>query len=162
MDYKVAIVGHSIEITDRDILVGLLNHPRTKVTIYYHNEKAHGQQVVNLISLVGKTRFDELRNQKKVSFSQLREFREATAEVDHFLNLQEYYNHSGLYSGAVKLVSLFNDNRYCGAGATVEYIKANDELGDDMAVIQALFDTECEGVGICISDVQKKKFQCNI
>lgn len=218
VDYKVAIVGHSIEITDRDILVGLLNHPRTKVTIYYHNEKAHGQQVVNLISLVGKTRFDELRNQKKVSFSQLREFREATAEVDmtdieeedlyeykilrhyriledsysdtntlligneivevsvrdgevgineikmvdHFLNLQEYYNHSGLYSGAVKLVSLFNDNRYCGAGATVEYIKANDELGDDMAVIQALFDTECEGVGICISDVQKKKFQCNI
>ena len=97
-----------------------------------------------------------------MSFSQLREFREATAEVDHLLNLQEYYNHSGLYSGAVKLVSLFNDNRYCGAGATVEYIKANDELGDDMAVIQALFDTECEGVGICISDVQKKKFQCNI
>lgn len=97
-----------------------------------------------------------------MSFSQLREFREATAEVDHFLNLQEYYSHSGLYSGAVKLVSLFNDNRYCGAGATVEYIKENDELGDDMAVIQALFDTECEGVGICISDVQKKKFQCNI
>lgn len=210
VDYMVSIVGHSIEITDRDILVGLMNHPRTTITIYYHDEKAHGQQVVNLISLVGKERFDELRNQKKVRFSRLREFREAVSGleteeieedeefyeykisreyrilensygisntlligsevvqvsvrddevgineiklVDHFLNLQEYYNHSGLYKGVVKLVSLFNDNRYCGAGASIEYIKSYNEVVDNISEIEALFETECEGIGICVSEV---------
>lgn len=77
-EYNVSIVGHSINVTDRDILVGLMEHPRTKITIYYHNETAHAQQVVNLISLVGKKEFDKLRNSKKVKFRQLMEFKEAT------------------------------------------------------------------------------------
>ncbi len=209
VQYQVSIVGHSIEITDKDILVGLLNHPRAKVTIYYHDEKAHSQQIVNLISLVGKAKFDELRNQKKVKFCQLKEFKEITSEfrmeemmdetyeyvikreyrflndsygientllignevilvsvsedkvgitevklVDHLLDLQEYYNHSGLYKGIVKLVSLFNDNRNCGAEAVVEYIEADEEVDDIISEIKALFETECEGTGICISEVK--------
>lgn len=75
--YNVAIVGHSIDITDRDILVGLMKHPRTKITIYYHDDKAHRLQVVNLINMVGKSRFDKLRNNKKVTFERLKEYKEA-------------------------------------------------------------------------------------
>lgn len=214
VEYKVSIVGHSIDITDRDILVGLMNHPRTKITIYYHDEKTHGQQVVNLISLVGKNRFDELRNQKKVMFSKLKEFKEASYEllteecedyenceepfeykirhqyrileeqysesntlligsemvhvsvrdeqigvteiklVDCFLELQEYFNHSGLYKGVVKLVSLFHDNRYGSAGAYIEYIKSLDESDELISKIIALFDTECDGIFISVVDVK--------
>lgn len=208
VQYQVAIVGHSIDMTDRDVLVGLMDHPRSKLTIYYHNEKAHGEQVVNFISLVGKSRFDELRNQKKVIFSPLKEYNESLSGmdgqmvekesykyelkheyrfleaadehsstvligneivqvsardnkvgvneiklVDYFLDLQEYYNHSGLYKGIVKLVSLFNDDRNCTAGASIKYIKANKESEDNISEIRALFETECEGVLICISDV---------
>lgn len=75
--YNVAIVGHSIDITDRDILVGLMKHPRTKITIYYHDDKAHRLQMVNLINMVGKSKFDKLRNNKKVIFERLKEYKEA-------------------------------------------------------------------------------------
>lgn len=211
VNYKVSIVGHSIDVTDRDILVGLMKHERTEVTIYYHNEKAHGQQVVNLISLVGKEEFDRLRNGKKIVFKQLLEFREGTPKcetvdsaeegdipeykikrkykfleddlgsfhtllignqivqvsardreasitevklVDHFLDLQEFYNYSGRYKGAVKLVSLFNDDRYCGAAATVEYQKTKYESQDHLEKIGELFCSECQGIGIEISEMK--------
>ena len=210
VQYKVSIVGHSIDITDKDILVGLMNHPTTKIKIYYHDKKAHSQQIVNLISLVGKSEFDELRNQKKVEFCELREFKEINMNfneeeigeeesyehkikrnyrflkdsdditnilligseivhvgvredgvgimevklADHFLDLQEYYNHSGLYGGIVKLVSLFNDNRYCGAGVSIEYIKPHDEPSEITSEIGALFETQCEGIGMCVSEIK--------
>lgn len=75
--YNVAIVGHSIDITDRDILVGLMEHSLTKITIYYHDDKAHRLQMANLINMVGKSWFDQLRNKKKVTFERLKEYREA-------------------------------------------------------------------------------------
>lgn len=75
--YNVAIVGHSIDVTDRDILVGLMDHPRTNITIYYHDDKAYRLQMVNLIKMVGKSRFDQLRNNKKVTFERLQAYKEA-------------------------------------------------------------------------------------
>lgn len=76
-DYNVAIAGHSIDITDRDILVGIMEHPRAKITVYYHDNKAHRLQMTNLINMVGKSWFDELRNKKKVTFERLKEYKEA-------------------------------------------------------------------------------------
>lgn len=75
--YNVAIVGHSIDVTDRDILVGLMEHPRTNITIYYHDDKAYKLQMINLINMVGKSWFDHLRNNKKVTFERLKEYKEA-------------------------------------------------------------------------------------
>ena len=69
--YKVSIVGHSIDKTDRDILVELIGHPRTTTTIYYHNDQAHQQQIINLITLVGKRKFAEWYNSNKVCFKYL-------------------------------------------------------------------------------------------
>ena len=69
--YKVSIVGHSIDKTDRDILVELIGHPRTTTTIYYHNEETHQQQIINLITLVGKRKFEEWYNSNKVCFKYL-------------------------------------------------------------------------------------------
>lgn len=89
--YDVSIVGHSIDITDKDILVGLMNHPRTKVTIYYHNDKAHSQQLINLISLVGKDRFEQLRNKRKVVFNRLENFR-ASNNLYSIEEIEEAYN----------------------------------------------------------------------
>ena len=89
--YEVSIVGHSIDITDKDILVGLMEHPRTKITIYYHNDKAHSQQLVNLISLVGKNNFEQLRNQRKVVFKRLAEFRVVDGLYD-IEDIKDNYN----------------------------------------------------------------------
>lgn len=209
-DYKVSIVGHSIDITDKDILVDLLDHPRTKVTIFYHNKDAQSQQLVNLISLVGKKHFQKLWNSKKVELRPLREFREAETDiqveefeeevfyehkisrryrifektynvsntllieneiinistregdvnideiklVDCFLNRQEIFNHSGLYDGVVKLVSLFNDNIYGTASAEIEYITKEEISEDDISNIKSLYDSTCEDIEIFISEVK--------
>ena len=209
--YDVSIVGHSIDITDKDILVGLMNHPSTKVTIYYHNDKAHSQQLINLISLVGKDKFEQLRNKRKVVFKRLVNFRASNnlysieeieeaynndkyiigheyrvieermnyintllignelvelavrdGEVgifeimlaDYLLSKMEIYNYQNLYKGVVKMVSIFHDNRYGSAGLSINYIKAGDEIVDDLSYIRRLFEGDFEGVGICISDVK--------
>lgn len=51
------IYGHSLDITDRDILLKLLSNENLKTTIYYINKKIYGRQIINLIKLIGQ---DEL------------------------------------------------------------------------------------------------------
>ena len=51
---NVYILGHSLDITDGDILSSLINAPNTKTAIFYHNQAALGKQISNLVKILGE------------------------------------------------------------------------------------------------------------
>lgn len=54
---NIYILGHSLDITDGDILSTLINMPHTRTTIFYHNQESLGNQISNLVKILGE---DEL------------------------------------------------------------------------------------------------------
>lgn len=55
--HRLYIFGHSLDITDRDILRDLILNDNVHTTIYYHNKDTMGQQIANLVKVIGQ---DEL------------------------------------------------------------------------------------------------------
>lgn len=62
---EIYLFGHSLDITDKDILYKLLvesngeGKSNTKITIFYHDKKAYAQQIVNLIKIIGQDKLIE-------------------------------------------------------------------------------------------------------
>ena len=54
---NIYILGHSLDITDGDLLSTLINMPHTRTTIFYHNQESLGNQISNLVKILGE---DEL------------------------------------------------------------------------------------------------------
>ena len=52
--HNVYIIGHSLDITDKDILSSLINMKSTKTTIFYHSQAALGNQINNLVKVLGE------------------------------------------------------------------------------------------------------------
>ena len=55
--HNLYIFGHSLDITDKDILKSLILNDNVHTTIFYHNEEAHAKQIANLVKVIGQ---DEL------------------------------------------------------------------------------------------------------
>ncbi|NSB15960.1 bacteriophage abortive infection AbiH family protein [Clostridium beijerinckii] len=53
----IYIFGHSLDITDKDIIKELIECPNTVTTIFYYNKEAYAQQITNLVKVIGQ---DEL------------------------------------------------------------------------------------------------------
>lgn len=49
---NVYIFGHSLDVTDKDILEKIIMNESTKTTIYYHDKKALGSQIANLVKVI--------------------------------------------------------------------------------------------------------------
>ena len=54
---NIYILGHSLDVTDKDILYRLLTARNAETTIFYHNQEALGNQIANLVKVLGE---DEL------------------------------------------------------------------------------------------------------
>ena len=54
---RLFIFGHSLDVTDGDILRDLILNDNVYTTIFYHNKDAMGQQIANLVKVIGQ---DEL------------------------------------------------------------------------------------------------------
>lgn len=54
--HNVYIIGHSLDITDKDILSSLINMDSTKTTIFYHSQAALENQISNLVKILGEDR----------------------------------------------------------------------------------------------------------
>ncbi len=52
--HRVTIFGHSLDITDRDILHDLIVNDNVMVTIYYYDETTFGSQIANLVQIIGQ------------------------------------------------------------------------------------------------------------
>lgn len=55
--HNVYIFGHSLDVTDKDILRDLILNDNVKTTIFYYNKDVMGQQIANLVKVIGQ---DEL------------------------------------------------------------------------------------------------------
>lgn len=55
--HKLYIFGHSLDITDRDVLRDLILNDNVYTKIYYLNKSVMGQQIANLVKVIGQ---DEL------------------------------------------------------------------------------------------------------
>lgn len=55
--HNLYIFGHSLDITDKDILRDLILNDNVYTTIFYHDKDAMGQQIANLVKVIGQ---DEL------------------------------------------------------------------------------------------------------
>lgn len=55
--HKLYIFGHSLDVTDKDILRDLILNDNVYTTIFYHNKDVMGQQIANLVKVIGQ---DEL------------------------------------------------------------------------------------------------------
>lgn len=55
--HSLYIFGHSLDVTDKDILKDLILNDNVYTTIFYHNKDAMGQQIANLVKVIGQ---DEL------------------------------------------------------------------------------------------------------
>lgn len=57
VSHNIYIFGHSLDITDKDILRELILHDNIVTTIFYLNKKVYAQQIANLVKVIGQ---DEL------------------------------------------------------------------------------------------------------
>lgn len=60
---NIFIFGHSLDVTDKDILNDLINRPGVITTIFYHDKQQQTQQVANLVKMLGQNRFIDMINQ---------------------------------------------------------------------------------------------------
>lgn len=50
--HNLYIFGHSLDVTDRDILRDLILNDNVSTTIFYHNKENMGKQITNLVKVV--------------------------------------------------------------------------------------------------------------
>ena len=70
IEHRLIVIGHSLDITDKDIIKELFEQA-TSIIIYYYNEKDFESKVENLVALYGKTDFDALQKKKQVEYVSL-------------------------------------------------------------------------------------------
>jgi hypothetical protein len=52
--HNLYIYGHSLDVTDKDILKDLILNANVQTTIFYYNKEVHGQQIANLVKVIGQ------------------------------------------------------------------------------------------------------------
>ena len=52
--HNLYIFGHSLDITDKDILKDLILNDNVYTTVFYCNKDALGQQIANLVQVIGQ------------------------------------------------------------------------------------------------------------
>ncbi len=55
--HRLYIFGHSLDVTDKDVLCALILNDNVMTTIFYRNKEQYGQQIANLVKVIGQ---DEL------------------------------------------------------------------------------------------------------
>lgn len=51
--HEIYIFGHSLNITDGDIIAELINCKNVKTTIFYNDKETYGRQIANLVKILG-------------------------------------------------------------------------------------------------------------
>ena len=52
-DNHLHIMGHSLDVTDKDVLKELILAPHMETTIYYHSRPSNARQIANLVRVLG-------------------------------------------------------------------------------------------------------------
>ncbi len=70
IENEIVFMGHSMDITDGDIIKELITKT-SKTIIYYYNQSDYEQKVINLIKIFGKEQFEKLYYEQKILFKEL-------------------------------------------------------------------------------------------
>ena len=66
--YNIHIFGHSLDVTDKDILEKFISSKVTNVTIYSHKKEEIGNLIANTIKLIGKEKFQKKLRKGKIKY----------------------------------------------------------------------------------------------
>ena len=67
LEYTLMVMGHSLDVTDADIIMDLFSKAR-EITIVYHDDNAKSSYLGNIIKMYGKSGFDKLRKEQNLTF----------------------------------------------------------------------------------------------
>ncbi len=68
--YRLFVMGHSLDVTDCDIIAELIQNAK-EVVVLYHSTDAKKSYISNLIKMFGKKELDALKKDKKLTFLSL-------------------------------------------------------------------------------------------
>ncbi len=69
---RILFIGHSLDVTDKDILRDLLlSNLFSEIIIYHHNQEALSSQISNLVKVIGQDKLIELTGDEIIKFEQL-------------------------------------------------------------------------------------------
>lgn len=67
--HKLYIFGHSLDVTDKDILKELILNDNVHTTIFYHNKEVKAQQIANLVKVIGQDELIRRSGEKTIEFT---------------------------------------------------------------------------------------------
>ena len=79
-EHNLYIFGHSLDITDKDILKALILNSNVNTTIFYHEEKEKGKLIKNLIKVLEYDEFLTYTGENKIKFTKQKEMRMFSVE----------------------------------------------------------------------------------
>lgn len=60
LNAELYIFGHSLDVTDGDIIKELITTPKMKTIIYYHSQKTYGEQITRFVQILGQDNLIEM------------------------------------------------------------------------------------------------------
>jgi len=101
-NFHLLVMGHSLDVTDEDIIKSLFERA-SKITILYHNKTSKSSYIGNLVKIYGKNGFDVLRERQNLTFLPLSmdfsEFEKFQINNSHKYHLSQI--DSILYEGVI-------------------------------------------------------------
>ena len=70
VEYRIIVFGHSLDVTDKDILSDMFRHAN-EIYIIYHDKKRRDDYFNNLVRLFGYDEFNEFKTEKHLAFISL-------------------------------------------------------------------------------------------
>lgn len=134
------IVGHSLDITDKDILTGLIMFENTVTTVYFHSNDAKNEQIAKLIMLFGKDKFEELLNDEKLEFQRLCDFEVSNSNDKDFeeyeLHEDDYFEHKLHHACRIIEEGIFRGKILCGNEVVDIGVREEGGLGhEEMEIV---------------------------
>ncbi len=134
------IVGHSLDITDKDILTGLIMFENTVTTVYFHSNDAKNEQIAKLIMLFGKDKFEELLNDEKLEFQRLCDFEVSNSNDKDFeeyeLHEDDYFEYKLHHACRIIEEGIFRGKILCGNEVVDIGVREEGGLGhEEMEIV---------------------------
>ncbi len=67
VDYRLVIIGHSLDETDKDILSDMFMNA-TEIYVSYYDENCRDDYIANIVKIFGKSGYDSFRKDKSMKF----------------------------------------------------------------------------------------------
>ena len=73
-ELNIYFYGHSLDITDKDVLFRLITEEHSKIYIYYYDRDNYKKQIINLIKIIGEDELIKMTNaeNRKIEFIPIR------------------------------------------------------------------------------------------